>query len=43
MSKRIKINSNETKSEQLENEAQELDERIKKELGNSQGKVMAER
>lgn len=43
MSKRIKINSDETKSEQLENEAQERDESIKKELRNSQGKVMAER
>lgn len=43
MSKRIKINSDETKSEQLENEAKELDESIKKRLRNSQSKVMAER
>lgn len=39
MRKRIKINSDETASKQLENEAKELDESIKKELKNSKSKV----
>lgn len=43
MSKRIKINSDETESEQLENEAKELDESIKKELRNSKGKILEKR
>lgn len=43
MRKMIKINSDETASEQLENEPKELDESIKKELRNSKGKDMAKR
>ena len=39
MRKRIKINSDETASKQLENEAKELDESIKKEIKNSKSKV----
>lgn len=36
---RIKMNSGETASEQLNNEAKKLDESIKKELKNSKSKV----
>lgn len=39
MRKRIKINSDETASEQLENEAKELDESIKKELKSQRVKL----
>ena len=39
MRERIKINSDETASEQLNNEAKKLDESIKKELKNSKSKV----